>query len=116
MYGVEKWPVRSRSPAGDRHSSGRAGDDTSSPATGTAGRNGGWAERDDDADQAAGTSRGESQYRAGADPPQPRLTGRGRIAAPDHQPRYERPPRNYLAFLGLAAALCCYKRLVRLTT
>ncbi|WP_263579527.1 IS5 family transposase [Streptomyces sp. PSKA30] len=31
-------------------------------------------------------------------------------------PRYERNPRNYLAFLGLAAALCCYKRLVRLTT
>jgi len=30
--------------------------------------------------------------------------------------RYERNPRNYLAFLGLAAALCCYKRLVRLTT
>ncbi|GGU93452.1 hypothetical protein GCM10010260_30560 [Streptomyces filipinensis] len=30
-------------------------------------------------------------------------------------PRYERGPRNYLAFLGLAAALCCYKRLVRLT-
>lgn len=30
--------------------------------------------------------------------------------------RYERHPRNYLAFLGLAAALCCYKRLVRLTT
>lgn len=30
--------------------------------------------------------------------------------------RYERDPRNYLAFLGLAAALCCYKRLVRLTT
>ena len=29
-------------------------------------------------------------------------------------PRYERHPRNYLAFLGLAAALCCYKRLVRL--
>ncbi|MDX3372249.1 IS5/IS1182 family transposase, partial [Streptomyces sp. ME02-6987-2C] len=28
----------------------------------------------------------------------------------------ERDPRNYLAFLGLAAALCCYKRLVRLTT
>lgn len=25
-------------------------------------------------------------------------------------PRYERDPRNYLAFLGLAAALCCYKR------
>lgn len=24
-------------------------------------------------------------------------------------PRYERNPRNYLAFLGLAAALCCYK-------
>lgn len=24
--------------------------------------------------------------------------------------RYERHPRNYLAFLGLAAALCCYKR------
>jgi transposase len=31
-------------------------------------------------------------------------------------PRYEHNPRNYLAFLGLAAALCCYKRLVRLTT
>ncbi|MCA1224163.1 IS5/IS1182 family transposase, partial [Streptomyces sp. 8L] len=28
----------------------------------------------------------------------------------------ERHPRNYLAFLGLAAALCCYKRLVRLST
>jgi transposase len=31
-------------------------------------------------------------------------------------PRYERHSRNYLAFLGLAAAMCCYKRLVRLTT
>lgn len=31
-------------------------------------------------------------------------------------PRYERDLRNYLAFLGLAATLCCYKRLVRLTT
>jgi transposase len=31
-------------------------------------------------------------------------------------PRYEGQPRNYLAFLGLAAALCCYKRLVGLTT
>jgi hypothetical protein len=30
-------------------------------------------------------------------------------------PRYERT-RNYLALLGLAASLCCYKRLVRLTT
>lgn len=30
--------------------------------------------------------------------------------------RYERHPRNDLAFLGLAAALCCYKRLLRLTT
>ncbi|MFI1510252.1 IS5/IS1182 family transposase, partial [Streptomyces sp. NPDC020598] len=28
----------------------------------------------------------------------------------------ERQSRNYLAFLGLAATLCCYKRLVRLTT
>lgn len=28
--------------------------------------------------------------------------------------RCERHPRNYLAFLGLAAALCCYKRLLRL--
>ncbi|KOU65339.1 transposase, partial [Streptomyces sp. WM4235] len=27
-----------------------------------------------------------------------------------------RHPRNYLAFLGLAAAICCYKRLARLTT
>jgi hypothetical protein len=31
-------------------------------------------------------------------------------------PRYERDPRNYLAVLGLAASLCCYKRLIRLTT
>ncbi|WP_221765850.1 IS5 family transposase [Streptomyces sp. WAC 06783] len=31
-------------------------------------------------------------------------------------PRYERQSRNYLAFLGLAAALVCYKRLQRLTT
>ncbi|GAU71502.1 putative transposase [Streptomyces sp. NBRC 110611] len=30
-------------------------------------------------------------------------------------PRYERNHRNYLAFLSLAAALCCYKQLVRLT-
>ncbi|WP_128092703.1 IS5 family transposase [Streptomyces afghaniensis] len=29
--------------------------------------------------------------------------------------RYEHHPRNYLAFLGLAAALCCYKRLLKLT-
>ena len=32
------------------------------------------------------------------------------------RPRYERRPRNYLASLGLAAALRCYKRFVRLTT
>ncbi|MFE9500744.1 transposase [Streptomyces collinus] len=31
-------------------------------------------------------------------------------------PRYERNSRNYLTFLGLAPALCCYKRLLRLTT
>jgi transposase len=30
--------------------------------------------------------------------------------------RYERHPRNYLAFLGLAATLCYYKRLLRLAT
>ncbi len=30
-------------------------------------------------------------------------------------PRYERAPRKYLSFLGLAAAICCYKRFVRLT-
>lgn len=30
-------------------------------------------------------------------------------------PRYERNPRNYLAFLGLAATLCCYKRYLKLT-
>ncbi|MDQ0987597.1 transposase [Streptomyces sp. V2I9] len=29
--------------------------------------------------------------------------------------RYERSPRNYLAFLGLAAALCCHKRFLKLT-
>ncbi|AYV32050.1 hypothetical protein EES41_35445 [Streptomyces sp. ADI95-16] len=38
------------------------------------------------------------------------MTGFGR---PNH--RHERHPRNHPAFLGLAAALCCYKRLVRLT-
>lgn len=32
------------------------------------------------------------------------------IRIPSTQPRYEHHPRNYLAFLGLAAALCCYKR------
>jgi hypothetical protein len=31
-------------------------------------------------------------------------------------PRYERHLRSYLAFLGFAAALCCYMRLLRLTT
>ncbi|GAA1879802.1 hypothetical protein GCM10009753_03830 [Streptantibioticus ferralitis] len=31
-------------------------------------------------------------------------------------PRYEGAPCNYLALLGLATTLCCYKRLVRLTT
>lgn len=31
-------------------------------------------------------------------------------------PRYERNPCNYLAILRLAAALCCYKPYVRLTT
>lgn len=30
--------------------------------------------------------------------------------------RHERHPRNHLAFPGLAAALCCYKRLALLTT
>ncbi|CAM5581614.1 hypothetical protein SGRIM119S_06109 [Streptomyces griseorubiginosus] len=30
--------------------------------------------------------------------------------------RYERHPRDYLAFLGLATALCCYKRVLHLTT
>ncbi len=30
-------------------------------------------------------------------------------------PRYERQPANYAAFLDLAAALCCYKRLLELT-
>ena len=31
-------------------------------------------------------------------------------------PRYEHHPRDYLAFLGLAAALCSYKGLLRLTS
>ncbi|WP_432263990.1 transposase [Streptomyces griseoflavus] len=38
------------------------------------------------------------------------LTGYRRLS-----PRYERHPRNYLAFLVLAAALCCYKRYLKLT-
>ncbi|MFF8940619.1 IS5/IS1182 family transposase, partial [Streptomyces paradoxus] len=29
--------------------------------------------------------------------------------------RYEREPGNYLAFLGPASALCCYKRFLKLT-
>jgi len=41
----------------------------------------------------------------------PWLSGYRRLS-----PRYERNPRSYLGFLGLPAALCCYKRLVRLTT
>ncbi|SEG91637.1 hypothetical protein SAMN04489712_1305 [Thermomonospora echinospora] len=39
------------------------------------------------------------------------LTGYRRLTL-----RYERDLRNYLAFLGLAAALVCYKRLIKLTT
>nr|WP_245592642.1 IS5 family transposase [Actinomadura rifamycini] len=39
------------------------------------------------------------------------LTGYRRMS-----PRYERNPRNYLAFLGLAAALTCYKHLIKSTT
>jgi transposase len=38
------------------------------------------------------------------------LTGYRRLS-----PRYERYPRNYLAFLGLAAAITCYKRLIKPT-
>ncbi|MGW3939170.1 IS5 family transposase, partial [Streptomyces phaeochromogenes] len=38
------------------------------------------------------------------------LSGYRRLSA-----RYERHPRNYLAFLRLAAAICCYKRLLKLT-
>ncbi|UDM04841.1 transposase [Streptomyces longhuiensis] len=38
------------------------------------------------------------------------MTGYRRLS-----PRYERQPANYLAFLGLATALCCYKRLLKLT-
>ncbi len=41
----------------------------------------------------------------------PWLTGYRRLS-----PRYEHQPRNYLAFLGLATALLCYKRLLQLTT
>lgn len=39
-----------------------------------------------------------------------RLTGYRRLDR-----RYERKPGNYLAFLGLAAALCCYQRLLKPT-
>ncbi|WUJ40722.1 hypothetical protein OG780_43035 [Streptomyces sp. NBC_00386] len=37
------------------------------------------------------------------------------VRLPQTQPRYEHNPLNYLAFLGLAAALCCYKRFLKLT-
>ncbi|MFJ4428877.1 hypothetical protein [Streptomyces bobili] len=40
----------------------------------------------------------------------PALTGCSRL---NH--RYERKPGTYLACLGLAAALCCYKRLLKVT-
>lgn len=30
-------------------------------------------------------------------------------------PRYERDPANYLGFLALAAAMCCFKQLARHT-
>ncbi|GAA1543747.1 hypothetical protein GCM10009730_60920 [Streptomyces albidochromogenes] len=33
----------------------------------------------------------------------------------DSRARYEQHPGNYLAFLGLAAAICCYKRFRNLT-
>lgn len=39
------------------------------------------------------------------------MTGYRRLS-----PRYERDPDNYLAFLRCAATLCCYERLIRLTT
>ena len=75
-------------------------------------------------------ARGTRQRRGGQ---QPALAARLRRAVIDrvaHRPvptpvlgherqlnhRYERHPRNYLAFLSLATALCCYKRLARLTT
>jgi hypothetical protein len=49
--------------------------------------------------------------------------GQGKTDAKDAQTSYvprpwltaTRRPGNYLAFLGLAAALCCYKRLLKLT-
>ena len=44
--------------------------------------------------------------------PDPRRTRRRRYRR--LSPRYEHHPRNHLAFLGLAAALCCDKRYVRL--
>lgn len=40
----------------------------------------------------------------------PWLSGYRRLS-----PHYERHLCNYLAFLGFAAALCCYKRLLDLT-
>lgn len=30
--------------------------------------------------------------------------------------RYEHDPNNYLALLGLAATICCYKRLAQIAT
>lgn len=38
------------------------------------------------------------------------------VRLPTLEPLLRHNPRNYLAFLGLAAVLCCYKRLIRLTT
>lgn len=37
------------------------------------------------------------------------------VRLPTPEPPLRAPPRNYLDFLGLAAVLCCCKRLVRLT-
>ncbi|MEV0694026.1 hypothetical protein [Streptomyces sp. NPDC050388] len=51
-------------------------------------------------------------------PPQADQGRGGAIERPDTASSYERRFRTYPAFLGLAAALCCYKykRFVRLIT
>lgn len=49
--------------------------------------------------------------RSRGDPPIAKIISLGILS-----PYYERQPRNYLAFLGLAAAICCYERLLRLIT
>ncbi|RSO06906.1 hypothetical protein DMH18_25975 [Streptomyces sp. WAC 06783] len=64
----------------------------------------------------AGQSRRERHNRRSSRPGRRLHDIRTEIVGHDEsRKRTNATTRNYLAFLGLAAALCCYKRLLRLT-